>query len=57
MFQGMKEEEFDDIQDIKTKIISAIASVSTGDRPEEWKETTKKTPIDSDERLGKYNPS
>ena len=57
IFQGVEEEEFDDIQDIKTKIISAIASVSTRDTPEERKETAKKMPIDSVERLGKYNPS
>ena len=56
IFQGL-EEEFDDIQDTKSKIISAIANVSTGNTPEERKEAAKKTPIDSIERLGRFNPN
>ena len=35
IFQGLEEEEFDDIQDTKSKIISAIANISTGNTPEE----------------------
>ena len=57
IFQGLEEEEFDDIQDTKSKIISAIANVSTGNTPEERKEAAKKTPIDSIERLGRFNPN
>ena len=57
IFQGLEEDEYEDIQDMKTKIISAIANVSTGNTPEERKETAKKTPINSVERLGKYIPT
>ena len=35
-------------------MISAIANISTGNTPEERKETAKKTLIDSIEWLGKY---
>ena len=44
IFQGLKEDEYEDIQDTKTKVISAIAKVSTGKTPEERKETAKKVP-------------
>ena len=54
IFQGLKEDEYEDIQDTKTKVISAIANVSTGNTPEERKDTTKKVPIYSVEWLGKY---
>ena len=54
IFQGLEEDEYEDIQDTKTKIISVIANVSTTNTPEERKETAKKTPIDSIEQLGKY---
>ena len=47
IFQGLEEDEYEDIQDMKTKIISAIANVSTGNTPEERKEIAKKTPINS----------
>ena len=47
IFQGLEEDEYEDIQDTKTKIISAIANISTGNTPEERKEIAKKTPIDS----------
>ena len=57
IFQGLDEDKFDDIQDTKTKIISAIANVSTGNMPEERKETAKKTQIDSIEWLGRFNPN
>ena len=57
IFQGLHEEEYDDIQDIKTKIISVIAVVSEGKTVEEKKESSKKTPIDSVEHLGKFNPN
>ena len=42
IFQGLKEDEYEDIQDTKTKVISAIANVSTGNTPEEGKDTAKK---------------
>ena len=42
IFQGLEEDEFNDIQDTKTKIISAIANVCTGNTPEEKKETAKR---------------
>ena len=54
IFQGLEEDKYEDIQDTKSKIISAIANVSTGNTPEERKETAKKTPIDSIEQLGRY---
>ena len=54
IFQGLEEDKYEDIQDTKTKVISAIANISTGNTPEERKETAKKVPIDSVERLGKY---
>ena len=54
IFQGLEEDKYEDIQDTKTKVISAIANISTGNIPEERKETAKKVPIDSVERLGKY---
>ena len=54
IFQGLEEDEYEDIQDTKTKVISAIANISTGNTPEERKDTAKKVPIDSVERLGKY---
>ena len=57
IFQGLEEEEFDDTQDTKTKVISALANVTPKDTPEERKEAAKKMPIDSIERLGRYNPS
>ena len=57
IFQGLDEDEFDDIQDTKTRIISAIANVSTGNTPEERKETAKKTQIDSIEWLQRFNPN
>ena len=47
IFQGLEEDEYEDIQDTKTKIISAIANISTGNTPEERNEIAKKTPIDS----------
>ena len=57
IFQGLEEDKFDDIQDTKLLIISAIANVSTGSTPEERKKAAKKTPIDSIERLGRFNPN
>ena len=54
IFQGLKEDKYEDIQDTKTKVISAIANVSTGNTPEERNDTAKKVPIDSVEWLGKY---
>ena len=57
IFQGLEEDKFNDIQDTKAKVISAIANVSSSSTPEEKKENAKKMPIDSIERLGKFNPS
>ena len=55
IFQGLTEDEFDDIGDTKAKIISVLATVNEGTKAEDRKEVAKKTPIDSIERMGKFN--
>ena len=55
IFQGLIEDEFDDISDTKSKIISVLSTVCDGETAEDKKETAKKTPIDSIERMGKFN--
>ena len=55
IFQGLTEDEFDDIGDTKAKIISVLATVNEGATAEDRKEVAKKTPIDSIERMGKFN--
>ena len=55
IFQGLIEDEFDDISDTKSKVISVLATVSDGERAEDRKEVAKKTPIESIERMGKFN--
>ena len=55
IFQGLAEEEFDDIGDTKAKIISVLATVNEGTTADDRKEVAKKTPIDSIERMGKFN--
>ena len=56
IFQGLTEDEFEDQQEIKTKIISVLTTVTEGVTAEDIKESAKKTPIDSIERIGKYKP-
>ena len=51
----MGEDEFDDISDTKSKVISVLAMVTDGATAEDRKEVAKKTPIDSIERMGKFN--
>ena len=53
IFQGLSEDEFDDIGDTKAKIISVLATVNEETTAEE--EVAKKTQIDSIERMGKFN--
>ena len=55
IFQGLIEDEFDDISDTKSKIISMLSTVCDGETAEDKKESAKKTPIDSIERMGKFN--
>ena len=47
IFQGLTEDEFEDQQEIKTKIISVLTTVTKGATAEDRKESAKKTPIDS----------
>ena len=55
IFQGLAEDEFDDIGDTKAKIILVLATVNEGATAEDRKEVAKKNPIDSIERMGKFN--
>ena len=55
IFQGLTEDEFDDIGDTKSKVISVLVTVSEGATAEDRKDVAKKTPIDSIERMGKFN--
>ena len=57
IFQGLTEDEFEDHQETKTKIISVLATVTEGATAEDRKESAKKTPIDSIECMGKYKPN
>ena len=57
IFQGLTEDEFEDQQETKTKIISVLTTVTEGVTAEDRKESAKKTPIDSIERIGKYKPN
>ena len=47
IFQGLTEDEFEDQQETKTKIISVLTTVTEGATAEDRKESAKKTPIDS----------
>ena len=55
IFQGLTEDEFEDYQETKTKVISVLATV-IGATAEDRKESAKKTPIDSIKRMVKYKP-
>ena len=57
IFQGLTEDEFEDHQETKTKVISVLATVTEGATAEDRKESAKKTPIDSIECMGKYKPN
>ena len=57
IFQGLPEDEFEDQQETKMKIISVLTNVTEGATAEDRKEAAKKTPIDSIERMGKYKPN
>ena len=57
IFQGLSEDEFEDQQETKTKIISVLATVTKGATAEDRKESAKKTPIDSIECMWKYKPN
>ena len=56
IFQGLLETEFEDINDIKTQVVKAIATTMPGNDPEEKKTQAGCTSIDQVERLGRYNP-
>ena len=55
IFQGLAEDEFDDIGDTKAKIICVLATVNEGTTAEDRKEVANKTQIDSTERMVKFN--
>ena len=57
IFQGLPEDEFEDHQETKTKIISVLATGTKGATTEDRKGSAKKIPIDSIERMGKYKPN
>ena len=57
IFQGLTEDEFEDHQETKTKIISVLATVTEGATAEDRKDSAKKTSIDSIECMGKYKPN
>ena len=57
IFQGLTEDEFEDHQETKTKVILVLATVTEGTTAEDRKESAKKTPIDSIEHMGKYKPN
>ena len=56
IFQGIREEEYEDKSDIKTQIVKAIASTMEGEDFDVKKALAGQTSIDSVERVGKYNP-
>ena len=56
IFQGILESEYEDIKDIKTGVVKAIASTMTGESEEERKTNAGQTSIETVERMGKYNP-
>ena len=52
IFQGLTEDEFEDYQETKTKVISVLATVTEA-TAEDRNESAKKTPIDSIKCMGK----
>ena len=56
IFQGLLESEYEDIKDIKTGVVRAIANTMQGESEEDKKNSAGQTSIESVERLGKYNP-
>ena len=56
IFQGLLESEYEDIKDIKTGVVRAIASTMHRESEDDKKNSAEKTSIESVERLGKYNP-
>ena len=56
IFQGILESEYEDIKDIKTGIVKAIANTMHGETEEDKTKSAGDTSIESVERMGKYNP-
>ena len=56
IFQGLHETEYEDQNEIKGKVIRAIASTMPGEDTEEQKTNARYTSIDQVERIGRYNP-
>ena len=56
IFQGILESEYEDIKDIKTGVVKAIASTMIGESEGEKKTNAGQTSIETVERMGKYNP-
>ena len=56
IFQGILESEYEDTNDIKTRIVKAIANTMQGETEEDKTKSVGDTSIASVERMGKYNP-
>ena len=56
IFQGIKETEYEDRDDIKIQVIKMLAIIMEGETDEEKKNKAGQTPIESVEQLGKFNP-
>ena len=56
IFQGIRETEYDDRDDLRIQVVKTLANLMDGDTDDEKKTKAGRTPIESVERLGKYNP-
>ena len=55
IFQGILESEYEDLKDIKTGVVKAIASTMLGESEEDRKTNAGQISIETVERMGKYN--
>ena len=55
IFQGIRETEYDDRDDLRIQVVKTLANLMDGDTDDEKKTKAGRTPIESVERLGKYN--
>ena len=56
IFQGIRESEYEDRDNVKIQVIKTLANIMEGDTDDEKKNKAGQTPIESVERLGKFNP-
>ena len=56
IFQGIRETEYDDRDDVKIQVIKTLANLMDGETDEEKRTKAGQTSIEFVERLGKYNP-